>query len=76
MEKTVYIDSRGWRYKVMANLGGDMFKPFYHSLINNGYHPCRNFDWRSRFADAQADLDAYAAAHGWKKIFGERDMGI
>lgn len=76
MEKTVYIDSRGWRYKVMAGLGHDTFKPRYCKPGKTEYHGCRNFDWRSRFADAQADLDAYAAAHGWKKIFGERDMGI
>ena len=29
MEKTVYIDNRGWRYKVMAGLGHDTLKARY-----------------------------------------------
>lgn len=60
MEKTVYIDSRGWRYKVMAGLGHDTFKPRYRKPAKNGYHCCRQFKWRSSFRAAQDDLDAYA----------------
>ena len=76
MEKTVYIDSRGWRYKVMAGLGHDTFKARYRKPEKNGYHCCRQFEWRSSFRAAQDDLDAYAMEHGWQKLFGERDMGI
>lgn len=68
MKKTAYMDKRGWKYKVMPGIGGDMFKPFYHSLINNGYHPCRNFYWRSRFDYAQSDLDLHAVMRGWEKF--------
>ena len=60
MEKTVYIDSRGWIYKVMVGLGHDTFKPRYRKPAKNGYHCCRQFKWRSSFRAAQDDLDAYA----------------
>ena len=43
MEKTVYIDNRGWRYKVMAGLGHDTFKARYRKPEKNGYHCCRQF---------------------------------
>ena len=80
MEKTVYIDKRGWKYKVMPGLGGDMFKARYckpnKKITYQIYRCCRQFEWRSRFYDAQADLDAYAAAHGWRNMFGERGMGV
>lgn len=64
MEKTVYIDNRGWRYKVMAGLGGDMFKARYckpnKKIAYQTYHCCRQFEWRRSFSEAQDDLDAYA----------------
>lgn len=37
MEKTVYIDSRGWRYKVMAGLGHDTFKHMQRHMDGRKY---------------------------------------
>lgn len=77
MDKSVYMDSRGWIYKV-AGIGGDIFKARYckpnKKIAYQTYHCCRQFEWRSSFIAAQADLDAYAQQHGWKKIFGEREI--
>lgn len=66
MEKTVYIDSRGWRYLVVGGNYG--FKPFYRKPDKTEYHPCRQFDWRSSFYESKIDLNEYAAAHGWEKL--------
>lgn len=74
MNKSIYQDSRGWRYKVMAGLGGDTFKTRYCKPGKTGYHCCRQFGWCSSFDSAQAELDIYAQQHGWRKIFGEIDI--
>lgn len=52
MEKTVYIDSRGWRYLVVGGNYG--FKPFYRKPDKTEYHPF--------------DLNKYAETHGWEKF--------
>lgn len=73
MNKSVYQDSRGWKYKVMTGLGGDTFKARYCKPRKDGYHCCRQFDWQSSFDDAQVDLDVYAQQHGWRRISGDKD---
>jgi hypothetical protein len=74
MEKSVYVDTRGWKYKVRSGIGGDTFKTFYCKPGKSGYHGCHQFAWRDNPDAAQVDLDEYAKQHDWRKIFCEREL--
>ena len=41
MDKSIYQDNRGWKYKVRAGLSDDSFKPFYQKPGKSGWHGCR-----------------------------------
>lgn len=67
---TQYIDSRGWKYKVMSGLGEGAFKARYQrpdKQGDTGWKGLAAFPWRKTFAEAQEDLDRHAAARGWKE---------
>ena len=65
---TRYRDSRGWLYQVMAGIGGYAFKGRYLKPGTLSWHCMTQLPWRNTKADAQADLDAYAAKKGWEEI--------
>lgn len=67
----VYIDKRGWLYKVMAGIGPCSYKARYQKPCydgNVGWKGYANLPYRRSFADAQKDLDALAAQKGWAKL--------
>lgn len=64
----IYSDARGWKYRVSPGLSGNSFKPFFCKAGKHSYHACRQFEWRQTFAEAEADLEAYAAKRGWQVI--------
>ncbi len=65
---TVYVDDRGWRYKVHNY--GPKYKALYRKAESLGWHGCRGkeFQWRQSAEEAQADLDAFAARKGLKEV--------
>lgn len=65
---TVYEDERGWQYKVHNY--GQNYKALYRKKESLGWHGCRGkeFQWRKSEAEAQADLDAFAARKGLKVV--------
>ena len=66
----MYIDQRGWKYKVMRGLGNTYKaryqKPDKHG--SDGWHCVRSLPWRETAEEAQHDLDQYAAAKGWTEM--------
>lgn len=70
LEKTIYIDNRGWLYKVMQGLGDNTYKGRYQKPGKNGWKCMANLPWQSSFEAAQADLDAMAKNKGWRMISG------
>lgn len=68
-----YIDSRGWKYKVMSGLGDDSFKARYQKPEKQGdigWKGLAAVPWRKTFEEAQEDLDRHAADRGWKEWEG------
>lgn len=66
-EATIYKDSRGWEYKVDGGIGGDAYKGRYKKPGTLSWKCMRALPWRKTREEAQADLDLYADAKGWKK---------
>lgn len=65
----IYIDRRGWKYKVMGGIG-DTFKARYQKPDKTGDAGWKGLaaaPWRETFEQAQADLDELAQEKGWKK---------
>lgn len=65
-----YIDTRGWKYKVMSGIGDKSYKARYQKPENHGdigWKGCSSVPWRETFEEAQADLDRLAAARGWSE---------
>lgn len=65
-----YIDSRGWKYQVMSDIGPNTFKARYQKPDKHGpdgWKRLATVPWRSTYEEAQADLDRLAAAKGWKE---------
>lgn len=60
-----YKDNRGWRYKVMAGLGENNYKARYQKPGKSGWKCMGNMEWRKRFDEAQADLNAMAKLKRW-----------
>ena len=71
MRKT-YEDGRGWRYEVRETLRANTYKAFYCKAGKKSFHACRQFEMRDNRDEAQAELDAYAAAHGWHEVRDEK----
>lgn len=68
-----YIDSRGWKYKVMSGLGDNTFKARYQRPEKQGdvgWKGLAAVPWRSTREEAQADLDRLAEKKGWKEWIG------
>ena len=68
----MYIDGRGWKYKVMPGIGGDCFKVGYQKPEkkgDTGWHRSTKqaFPWRETPEESREDLDLYAKRHGWKE---------
>lgn len=66
----VWIDSRGWKYKVMGDLAGT-FKGRYQNNKHNGnvgWKGMRQMERRETFDQAQEDLNQYAKLKGWKPV--------
>lgn len=77
MEKAIYIDERGWMFKVMPGIGGYCYKARYNKKGLDeklGWKCAAALPWRDSFEFAQADLDAYAKKKGMRKILAERDL--
>lgn len=55
-----YVDSRGWKYKVMPGLGDNAYKARYNKPGYKGWHCVANLPWRSYPEDAEKDLAEYA----------------
>lgn len=66
-----YRDSRGWRYQVMAGIGGYAFKGRYLKPGALSWKCMTQLPWRNTKKEAQADLDAYAAQKGWEEVESE-----
>lgn len=66
---TKYIDTRGWKYKVMSGIGYDRYKARYQKPDKDssvsGWKGVAAVPWRTTFAEAQADLDRLAKERGW-----------
>lgn len=73
----MYIDQRGWKYKVEGGAGcyrSFYYKPEYtkYPLIGNkNQGVVGRLPQRKTFDDAQADLDAQAVKKGWREIKGD-----
>lgn len=63
-----YIDSRGWKYKVLPGIGKNSFKARYQKpnhINSNGWKGVASLPWRNTFDEAQADLNALAKSKEW-----------
>lgn len=66
-----YTDQRGWKYKVMPGIGNNAYKARYQKPGKSGidgWKGVASLPWRNTFDEAQADLNVYAIAKGWKPI--------
>lgn len=63
-----YIDSRGWRYKVMSGLGESNYKARYQKPGKSGWKCMTNMEWRKSFDEAQSDLNSMAKIKNWNEI--------
>ena len=69
----MYIDKRGWKYKVMGGLSINSFKVRYQDdkhTGGTGWKCVKTLPWRETFDEAQADLKAYAKKKGMKEWTG------
>ena len=67
----LYIDSRGWKYRVMPGLGGEQYKARYQKpgkSGDTGWHGVASLPWRSDRDAAEVDLYEYALEHGMQVI--------
>lgn len=65
-----YIDSRGWKYKVMGSAFGRGYKARYQKPPNTGptgWQCVWSLPWRNTREEAQTDLDKLAAFYRWKE---------
>ena len=61
-----YTDRRGWRFRVMPGIGGDVFKARYQKPDAKNWHGVATLPWRESMEAAQADLDRMAQEKGWE----------
>ena len=62
----VYVDRRGWKYKVMPDLAGK-YAPRYHkpeSAPEVGWKICKAFTHRDSLKESERDLKAWAMKKG------------
>lgn len=63
-----YIDSRGWKYRVMPRLGKSNLKAIYQKPGTSSWKWVEDFEWCESFDDAQSDLNEYAKSKGWEEL--------
>lgn len=66
----IWIDSHGWKYKVMDDLDGT-FKGHYQDdkhNENDGWKGMPQMEQREYFDQAQEDLNRYAKQKGWHRL--------
>lgn len=66
----VWMDSRGWKYKVMGDLTGT-FKGHYQNNKQNGdigWKSMKQMKRKETFDQAQEDLNQYAKKKRWHKL--------
>lgn len=66
----MFVDKRGWRYRVMEDYDGNLFRAFKAKYIKPGSHVWSSttwLPWRETAAEAQADLDAWAKKKGMEE---------
>lgn len=64
----VYVDHRGWKYRVMPGISNHLYKILYHKPIypdNVCWHTYAKIPWRETFEESQADLDSLARRKNW-----------
>ena len=71
MVAKIYLDARGWQYKVMPGLGKGAYKGRYKKPERSGWHCMANMPWRTTVEEAQADLDEMARRKKWRVIEDE-----
>lgn len=71
-EMVTYMDSRGWKYRVMRKQGDEKFKARYFnpSAAKPKWVPMSSQIWRNSMEEAQADLDAVARKENWQAVEG------
>lgn len=70
---TMYIDRRGWKYRVMSSFAPGCFKARHQKDDHqgmDGWKCMARLPWRKTAEEAQADLDALAAKNGWREWHG------
>lgn len=63
-----YIDSRGWKYKVMSGIGENAYKGRYQKPGMTSWKCMNNLEWRETFDKAQSDLNSMAKLKGWEEL--------
>lgn len=64
----VYLDKRGWLFKVMPGLGGHEYKARYKKPGKAGWHCVAVLPWRLLIKRAEEDLEIYAKKKGMIEI--------
>lgn len=60
-----YIDSRGWKYRVMGGLGENNYKARYQKPGKTGWKCMARMRWCKSFDEAQSDLNVMAKTKRW-----------
>lgn len=64
----IYIDQRGWLYRVMRGLGENNYKARYQKPGKLGWKCMAKLEWRKTFDEAQSDLNTTAKLKGWVEL--------
>jgi len=67
MSEKVYIDNRGWKYKVMEDLAG-RFCPRYQKPGKTSWKTCHGFGHVGVREESEAALAAWAEKKGMKVV--------
>jgi hypothetical protein len=71
----VYIDDRGWKYRVMGGIGEpETFKARYNKPGTCKWRGLHGVGWHQSFDDAQRDLNVLAKKKGWA-VYEEVERG-
>ena len=64
-EAIIYVDDRGWKYRVMPGLGDNIYKARYQKPDSQRWTCCSRLPWRGTPEEAQADLELMARKKKW-----------
>ena len=56
IEMKIYVDDRGWKYRVMPGLGDNTYKARYQKPGSKRWTCCPRLPWRGTSEEAEADL--------------------